>query len=144
MIDRKLGLISLCSFFAFSNAFAQSAHTPAPGSEERTAIMEALRVPAKRDLGRSVIFKVDQLRVAGKWAFARVTPTLPDDGEIDYSRTKFKKLMDLGAFDPQGEALLFKESDGSWRVIEWAFGATDVPSAGWASKHAGMPKSLLQ
>ena len=50
--------------------------------------------------------------------------------------------MDLGAFDPQGEALL-RIKGGDWKVVEWVFGATDVPSAGWADKHR-LPKSLLE
>ncbi len=91
------------------NAFAQNAHTPEPGSAERTAIMDALRVPAQKDLGRKVIFEVDRLRVAGDWAFARVTLTLPDGSEIDYSKTKYRDQVELGAFDPQGEALLRRE-----------------------------------
>ena len=104
--------------------------------------MDALRVPAQKDLGRTVIFKVDRLRVAGDWAFARVSPTLPDGSEIDFSKTKFRKLIDLGAFDPQGEALLRREDD-EWEVLEWVFGATDVPSAGWSDKYR-FPKSLLE
>jgi hypothetical protein len=126
------------------NAFAQSARTPAAGSEERRAIMDAIRGPAQKDLKQTVIFKVDHLRVAGEWAYARVSPTRPDGSELDYSKTKYQKLIDLGAFDPQGEALLFKEEDGEWTVVEWAFGSTDVPSAEWASKHPGIPKSVLR
>lgn len=106
--------------------------------------MEAIRGAAQKDLKQRVIFKVDQLRVAGDWAYAKVSPTRPDGGRPDYSKTKFQKLIDLGAFDPQGEALLRKESNGDWSVIEWVFGATDVPSAGWSSKHRSIPKSLLQ
>ena len=114
--------------------------TPRP----QLAIMKALRGPAQKDLKQTVIFKVDRLRVAGEWAYAKVSPTRPDGSEVDYSKTKYQKLIDLGAFDPQGEALLFKEEDGEWTVVEWAFGSTDVPSAGWSTKHPGIPKSLLQ
>ena len=144
MAHRKLAVV-LCFFIALSaDAFAQSAHTPKPGSPERAAIMDAIRGPAQKDLKQTLIFKVDQLRVAGEWAYARVSPTRPDGGELDYSKTKYQKQINLGAFDPQGEALLFKEEDGEWTVVEWVFGSTDVPSAGWSSKHPDIPKSLLQ
>lgn len=104
--------------------------------------MDALRGPAQKDFGRSVIFKVDQLRVAGDWAFARVTPTLPNGDEIDYRKTHYREQVESGAFDPMGEALL-RRQDGKWKVLEWAFGGTDVPSAAWGDKYR-MPKSLLE
>ena len=140
----KAALALFCSLTLCASAYAQSAHTPKPGSEERATIMDAIREPAEKELKQSVIFKVDQLRVAGEWAYAKVSPTRPDGGELNYSKTKFQKQIDLGAFDPQGEALLFKEEDGQWAVVEWVFGSTDVPSAGWSSKHPGIPKSVLQ
>ena len=104
--------------------------------------MDALRVPAEKDLGRSVIFKVDRLRVAGDWAYARVSPTLPNGGAIDYSKTKYRKQVEFGAFDPQAEALLRLEDNG-WKVLEWVFGRTDVASVTWGEKYR-IPKSLLE
>jgi hypothetical protein len=124
------------------NAFAQSASTPKPGSAEREAIMDGLRGAAKKDLGHTVIFKVDQLRVVGDWAFARVSPTLPNGEEIDYTKTKYRKQVKLGMLDPQAETLLRKTVAG-WDVIEWRFGATDVESVLWVRKY-DLPKSLIQ
>ncbi len=140
----KSALVACCFLALSLNAFAQSAHTPAVGSEERKAVMDAIRGPAEKDLKQKIIFKVDRLRVAGDWAYARVSPTRPDGSELNYSKTRYQEEIDLGLFDPQGEALLFKESNGNWRVIEWAYGSTDVQSAGWSDKHDGIPKSLLQ
>ena len=48
MLNRKLALVLCCSLVASVTAFAQSARTPAPGSEERAAIMDALRIPAEK------------------------------------------------------------------------------------------------
>ncbi|HMJ06263.1 MAG TPA: hypothetical protein VK474_08400, partial [Chthoniobacterales bacterium] len=73
---------------------------------------------------------------------ARVSPTLPDGGEIDYSKTKYRKQIELGAFDPQAETLLRLEGD-EWKVLEWRFGATDVESGLWAERYK-FPASLLQ
>jgi len=125
-----------------ANAFAQGAYTPKPGSAEREAIMDSLRAVAKKDLGRTVIFKVDHLRVVGDWAFARVSPSLPNGEEIDYTKTKYRKLVELGAFDPQAETLLRQTLKG-WDVVEWRFGATDVESVLWVQKY-DLPKSLIQ
>ena len=141
MVYRKLALALFFSFSVCAHAFAQSAHTPAAGSEERKAIMDALRVPAEKDLGRKVIFRVDHLRVAGNWAFARVVPLLPGGGEIDYSRTKYRTQMEEGAFDAEAECLLRREGDG-WKVLEWRFGASDTETPIWAEKYR-IPKSLL-
>lgn len=142
MLNRKLALVLCCSLVASLTAFAQNARTPAPGTEERAAIMDALRIPAEKELRQSVIFKVDRLRVAGDWAYARVSPTKPNGDEIDFSKTKYRKQVELGAFDPQGEALLRLEDDG-WKVLEWAFGGTDVASAAWGDKYR-FPQSILQ
>ena len=138
---RKLALLLWGLLTVLASAFAQSAYTPKPGSAEREAIMDALRVPAKKDLGRTVIFKVDQLRVVGDWAFARVSPTLPNGEEIDYRKTKYRKMVELGAFDPQAETLLRRTAKG-WDVVEWRFGATDVESVLWVQKY-NLPKSLI-
>jgi hypothetical protein len=139
---RHLAYIAAAAFAVCIDAFAQTAYTPKSGSTERKAIMDAVRVPAEKEFRQEVIFKVDILRVAGDWAYARVSPTLPNGAEIDFSRTKYRKQIELGAFDPQGEALLRRE-DGEWKVLEWAFGRTDVASAEWPDKYR-LPKSLLQ
>ena len=141
MIYRALA-VALCGSFLLSvEVLAQSVRRPAAGTEERAAIMDALRIPVEKELRQSVIFKVDRLRVAGDWAYARVSPTRPNGGEIDFSKTKYRQQIELGAFDAQGEALLRLEDNG-WKVLEWAFGSTDVPSAAWGDKYR-FPKSLL-
>ena len=142
MILPKLPLALLCSLFISATALAQSARTPAAGTPERKEIMDALRVPAEKELKQKVIFNVDILRVAGDWAYARVSPTRPDGGEIKFSKTKYREQIEFGAFDPQGEALLRREG-GDWTVVEWTFGRSDVASAGWSDKYR-MPKSLLK
>jgi hypothetical protein len=142
MIFRKLAVALCVALAACGTALAQSARTPEHGSEERAAIMDAIREPAEREFKQKVIFKVERLRVAGEWAYARVSPTKPNGDEIDFSKTKYREQMELGAFDPQGEALLRLEDDG-WTIVEWVFGSTDAPSAEWAEKH-DLPKSLLR
>ena len=135
--------VLLCSLLIVAgSAFAQTAHTPPAGSAERKAIMDALRAPAERDVGRKVIFRVQHLRVAGDWAFARVVPLQPDGREIDYSRTKYAEAEAEGAFDAEGEALL-RRRGGAWQVIEWRFGASDTEVDLWLEKYR-FPRSILQ
>lgn len=142
-MNRRQFVLFLCSsLLVTGSGFAQKAHTPAPGTAERKAIMDAMRATAEKDLKQPVIFEVLRLRVAGPWAYARVSPTRPNGAKIDYAKTKYREQIELGAFDPQGETLLRQEGDG-WKVLEWSFGSTDVPSVGWADTYR-LPKSLLE
>lgn len=140
-ISRALILALLGSAAFALNAAAQKVYTPKPGSSERAELMDAIRVPAKKDLGRDVIFVVNTLRVAGDWAYARVTPQRPDGGKIDFSRTRYRQQVEDGDFDPQGETLL-RRRNGQWKAVEWVFGMTDVPSVAWPDKYP-LPPSLI-
>lgn len=139
----RIAFALLCVLGSPLKLTAQSAHTPETGSEEREALMDTLRPKAQKDLGGlSVIFKVDRLQVAGKWAYVRFTPLHANGDSIDFAKTKYRKQIDLGMFDPAGEALLRLADDG-WELLEYSFGSTDVPSAGWSDKYE-LPKSLLE
>ena len=118
------------------------ARTPEAGSADRKELMDALREPCERDLKQKVIFKVEQLKVVGDWAFARVTPLRPDSQPINYSKTKYRTLVEEGVFDAMGEALL-KQKGGRWSVVEWRFGATDTEVDLWRTKYR-LPAALLQ
>jgi hypothetical protein len=103
--------------------------------------MDVLREPCEKDLGCKVIFRVQHLRLAGEWAFARVVPIQPDGKEIDYSRTKYAEIQAEGAFGGTGEALL-RRNDGNWKLLEWRFGASDTEVDLWLEKYR-FPRALL-
>ena len=142
MRSKYLATSLCCLVLSLGGIHGQSVHTPAAGTAERKAIVDVLRVPAEKDLGRKVIFKVSHLRVAGDWAFARVVPIQPDGKEIDYSRTKYREQMESGAFDAEAETLL-RRVNGKWKLLEWRFGASDTEVELWLQKYR-MPKALLQ
>lgn len=54
------------------------AYTPAPGSPERRAIMDALRGVMEESTGLKLIFVVRHLKVKGNWAWLEVEPQSPD------------------------------------------------------------------
>lgn len=135
----KAFLIALCCLTTTA-VQAQRAYTPAAGTPERKAIMDALRVPVEADLRQKVIFKVQHLRIVGQWALARVVPLRPDGGDINYSKTRYREDMEEGAFDGEGEALLRRDGDG-WRLLEWRFGASDTEVPMWLEKY-GAPAAL--
>jgi hypothetical protein len=51
--------------------------TPGPGSPERAAILDALRMRLKTKSR----FRVDHIRTAGEWAFVRATETVQLEGD---------------------------------------------------------------
>ncbi len=136
----KTILFALAGLLCLSNAHAQSPYTPAAGTSERKAIMNALRVPCERDLQQKVIFRVQHLRIAGNWALARVVPLRPDGSDIAFTKTKYRELIEEGAFDGEGEALL-RKSGGHWELLEWRFGASDTEVPLWFEKYHA-PESL--
>ena len=127
-------LLAFCCLATATHAHAQRAYTPPPGSPERKAIMDVLRVPVEADLRQKVVFKVQHLRIVGPWAFARVVPIRPNGSDIDYSRTKYRDDLEEGAFDAEGEALLRNDGRG-WRLLEWRFGASDTEVDIWLEKY---------
>ncbi|HVG33307.1 MAG TPA: DUF3828 domain-containing protein [Pyrinomonadaceae bacterium] len=113
-------------------------HTPAAQTPERKAITDALRVPVQKKLKKSVVFKIDHLKVQGGWAFLRGVPQLPNGKPMDYSDTSYRRQKELGMFDDQISALLKKEGE-KWVVVVYDIGATDVVYLNWAEKYKAPP-----
>jgi hypothetical protein len=117
-------------------------HTPERGSDERKAIMDALRVPVEKKLHQQVIFKADHLKVQSDWAFLIGKPQRLDGTPVDYSGTVYKDAVDAGAFD-DGIVALLHEVSGKWRVVQFVIGATDVPFVDWDKKYHA-PKAIFE
>jgi hypothetical protein len=91
--NRKSGLC-LLTFLLATDLFAQEgAHTPAAGSSERKAIMDAMRLdfyPGDREAAhtnpKGVVFKVLFLKVHGDWACTHVDPVDATGKELAESR----------------------------------------------------------
>jgi hypothetical protein len=82
-------------------AQADSAYTPARGSAERKAIMDAMRAHRRQFDPQPVIFVAGYLRVQRGWAWISVRPQSPD------GRSRF-----------EDESALLRRSGGRWRVVE--------------------------
>ncbi|HEX8696605.1 MAG TPA: hypothetical protein VF746_29575 [Longimicrobium sp.] len=128
---RRAALALVPLLLAAARAPAQQRpHTPARGSAERQAIMDALRVPVQRELRKPAIFEVRTLRVLGTWAFVEAVPRKPDGSPFDYRGTPYQQAVDEGMFDDGMFALLRREG-GRWRVLRYAIGPTDVAWIPW-------------
>lgn len=76
-------------------------HTPAKGSAERQAIMDAVRDDYEKNGGGRVIFTVDYLKVHRGWAWVDSTP-----------------LDKNGRPVAEGGTSLLHYEDGKWRVMD--------------------------
>lgn len=128
-IRRMLAPVLLLAVATTAQA-QQRPHTPERGSPERQALMEALREPVRRELGKTAIFEVRELRVLGDWAFADVSPRNPDGTPLDYSGTPMEEAWREGFVD-DGMYAVLRRTSGRWRVLRYAIGPTDVAWIPW-------------
>src|SRR5437868_3132235 len=80
MLKKSIFGLLLASAFALAAA-AQSVYTPEKGSAERTAILNALRVPVERELKQKIVFQVEDFNVQGNWAFLGGAPQTGGGGK---------------------------------------------------------------
>ncbi|MCU0749286.1 MAG: hypothetical protein MUF13_07045 [Akkermansiaceae bacterium] len=109
---------------------------PKPGTPERKAIMDAMRVPVSKHVGKSVTF-TGEVRVKGDWACFRgnVAPTdgkVPEDEDIAAD-------LELDFF-----ALLEKDGDGKWQVKHWGFSGDISVSEEAREKFPEAPEELFE
>ena len=116
--------------------------TPAKDSPERTAIMDALRVPVGKELKQEVIFTVDKLKVQGDWAFLAGQPKNKDGGEPNWKITKYQEFIDSGDFE-KGLYALLKNTDGKWSVVKYLMNCHDVCYLGWDKEYKA-PKAIFE
>lgn len=138
MIGRLLVSALLCGLLA-TTAHAQSWYEPARGSQERRAIMDAMRPVIEAKLNPPVEFVVRDLRVLGNWAFAQVNPQRPGGGRIDLRRTMLRN--DAPYLDGIRTEAILQRRNGRWYTIDHAIGATDVWFLTWCDR---LPKGLLE
>ena len=116
-------------------------YTPSKNSAERKQIMDALRVPVQKELNQDVIFKVNDLKVFGDWAFMGGEPLAKSGGKPDYRGTKYEDDIKSDMFDNNIFSLL-KKKGGRWTIVVYYLGCTDVCYAGWWKEH-GAPKEIF-
>lgn len=138
---QKLIIYSALIIAACSSIVAQSAYTPEKGSAERTAILNALRIPVERDLKQKIVFAADHFKMQGNWAYLSGAPQALNGGRPNYRNTKYWDAVDSDAFDHNFFALL-KKAGGKWKVTVYAIGCTDVCYADWPSEFKA-PKAIF-
>ena len=124
---------------------AQAVYTPEKNSAERTAILNALRVPVEKDLKQKIIFVVGRISVQKGWAFVSGEPQTATGTRPNLKGTAWEDTPDL--FDDNFFGLLRKQR-GKWRVVTHALGCTDVCYLDWWQMHKaprdifGLPEGI--
>lgn len=125
-----------------TNSTQPEANKPANSSPERTAVLDALRIPVSKDLKQEIIFVVDKFKVEGDWAFVAGKPKNKDGGEPNWKVTKYQKFIDSGDFE-EGLFALLKKTDGKWSVVTYMMNCHDVCYLGWEKEHKA-PKAIFE
>jgi hypothetical protein len=116
-------------------------HSVKDGTPESKAILNALRVPVEQKLGQKVLFVVDGVTVQDGFAFVAGRPVQPSGADIDYAGTPYAEQVQAGAFDDAIYALV-RWTGGSWKVLTYNIGATDVAWSPWAAEY-GAPAAIF-
>lgn len=130
----RAGLLALLLFATPHGVRAQALHSPAPGSSERRAILDAVRPVVVAQVGPPVEFVVNDIRVVGLFAFVVVEPQRPGGGSIDYSH------LDDGLMDGLRTEAILVNRNGRWLVAHHGTGATDVWYLGFCGDY---PRGLI-
>ncbi len=131
-------MVLLCGMAA--NAQQTVIH-PKAGDPIRKTLFNAMRPAFEKDLNQKVIFKVDEIRVYQNWAYVGGEPLRPDQGPLDYKRTKYAGAVQAEIFGYDYSALLHK-INGSWKLVTFDIGATDVVYADWWKRFRA-PKAVM-
>jgi hypothetical protein len=118
----KGALLALALVIA-APAQSQPIVEPAPSSPLRKAVLDGLRAPVEKRLGRGLEFKVTVIRVQGEWAFVIVDPQRKGGRPIDGYRIFGEHFDNMDGL--RIEAVLRKRG-GRWAVVDHGIGATDV------------------
>jgi hypothetical protein len=138
----RKSLLGLAIVLVLASAdFAQKVYTPEKGSPERTAILNALRVPVEKQLKQKISFNVENFNVQGAWAFLSGAPQSANGGAPNYKNTPYEEAEDSGAFDNNFFALV-KKTGGKWKVVTFSIGCTDVCYATWWKDYKA-PKTIF-
>ena len=143
-MSNRIRTVLLTAVLASSPAFgANEAHdqgganeAPIVGSQQRRAILDALRPAVAREMRGPVEFVVERLDVRSGWALVWAQPQRPGGGRIDPQVVLTPEQLEFSE-GIRVDALLRFE-DEQWKVEDYRVGATDV----WYACYAGAPPVL--
>lgn len=130
-------------FVAHTGVRAQAVTHPAPGTELRKELLDAVRPVFEGETWGPVEFVVRQLNVWDDWAFGDVQLQRPGGKPIDWSRTKYAEDVRHGMFEPAGSFFLLRRMGSQWAIVRFVAGPTDVAWDGWR-QDLQLPSELFE
>ena len=121
-------LYLLSSIFLAATASAEGWYEPKRGSDERSALMDAIRPHVEWQLGQPIQFVVGDLRVSGDVAFGVLNPQRTGGAKIElYQTPGFQRgEIEPDIMDGVRVDVLYKRLRKTWVAVHHAIGATDV------------------
>jgi len=117
------------------NPQAAQAYDLEKGSNERKIILDTVRPMVERLLNPPVTFQVETIRVAGDYAFLRMTPIRPTGDEIDTATTNLKN-KNSGVLTQ----IVLQKNGGNWTLLDGDIGSSNQ----WGTKHcSSVPSGLI-
>ena len=106
----------------------------------RAEVQPILDAQLTRELDVAAKVKVEILRAEGPWVFVSGLAMNPAGADIDFSTTSLAEPAADGMIDGNTvTALLRKAANGTWEVVEFHIGPTDVPQVGWPQDYHVSP-----
>jgi hypothetical protein len=121
--------LTLCGVFFYCSFGLAAPYSPKPGSHERKAILDALRVPVERVARQKVVFHGVSIKVEKGWAFVHAI-----------SMDKAGKKAVLGDLDTAG---LLRKQNGRWKVLHWGVAGDIGVVCEAAKKYPQAPKAIF-
>jgi hypothetical protein len=149
---RALSMFVMLSALALgAGCAANSQEDPASAeadlaSQERAAVINALRAKVKPELGnQDILFNFSQgsFRTAGNYAFVMGRIQLSDGSEPTTVGTAYEEDAREGLFDGFRIEALLKKQGSSWTVAVYGIGSTDVWYEGVDQDYPDAPKSIF-
>jgi hypothetical protein len=105
------------------------------GSPDRKLILDTVRPMVERLLNPPVTFQVETIRIAGEYAYLRMTPIRPTGDPIDTSQTNLKN-KNVGVLTQ----IILKREGPSWKLLEGGIGTNSQ----WGQQFCGnFPRGLF-
>ncbi len=149
---RALSIFVMVSALALGAGCAESSQEDSASAEadlasqERTAVINALRAKVKPELAnQDILFNFSQgsFRTAGNYAFVMGNIQLRDGREPSTTGTAYEQIAKEGWFDGFRIEALLKKDGTTWKVVEYGIGTTDVWYEGIDARYPDAPKSIF-
>ena len=126
----KLSLfVCFALLMCFESALFAKPYSPKPGSAERKAILNALRVPAEKEAKQKVVFYSVDIKIDKGWAFLHCM-----------AMDKTGKKYVLGDLDTSA---LLRKINGRWKVLHWGVAGDISVACDAYKKYPKAPRSIF-